>query len=180
MWFIRMSLSFSALLDGSWQLLSLPAAGLPVCRMDFPDSQVVQNTVLRRAQPSPGLWSCFLGWGAFPQACSQSWCWHQPHLEAVPHLFPWCHLRLGLGLAWFLQGQLWHNLPQFPNLELCYLVLLMLPKQVQTASWQSHRGEWRPALASSLLFCPCCRAAGQETICNHSGIVWHQMSWGRC
>lgn len=28
-----------------------------------------------------------------------SWCWPQPHLEAVPHLFPWCHFSLGLGLA---------------------------------------------------------------------------------
>lgn len=30
----------------------------------------VQSTVLKRAQPMPDMWSCFLGWGAFPQGCS--------------------------------------------------------------------------------------------------------------
>lgn len=137
--------------------LHLPTAGLPVCRWTF----LNLNTVLRRAQPSPVFWGCFLGWGAFPQGCSQrrgvqlvlasaspgsrspSVLWMSLEAET------WTSLVLARSaLSWSAPAS--KSGPVFPS-----------STHVAKAGADS-REEWRLVLASSLLpsLLPCCPSGG--------------------
>lgn len=104
------------------------------------------------------------------------WSWRQPYLEASPSLFHCCHLWLRLGLTCKVSsGIIWARCQIWASVARFYPCCQYKCRQRPGRATEETGGPSWPASSFYL----CYRAVSQEAVCNHFGIMWHQMSWCR-